>query len=59
MIRNASGANKETGELAGRVFEAYTPQDVNPSGDDTNDRLELTLDSAVLFLGCARFQRQC
>lgn len=68
MIANVSGANKETGKLGGRVafsrskwvvFEAHTPQDVKLSGDDANDRLELTLDFAVLFVGCARFQWQC
>ena len=67
MIGNASGANKETGELGGRVafsrsewvvYGAHT-QDVMLSGDDTNDRREPILDFAVLFVGCARFQMQC
>ena len=60
MIGNASEANKEIGEWDGwvassentwAVFEAYTPQYVNLAGDDTNDRLGLTLDFAVLFVG--------
>ena len=41
------------------VFEAHTPQDVDFSGDDANDRLEVTSDFAVPVIGCARFQRQC
>ena len=67
MIGNSSGANKENGELGSRVafsrskpwawvvFEVYTPQDFSLSGDDINDRLEVTLDFAVLVIGCAWF----